>query len=140
MDIFKNKSSQKENRQPLLSLFLGMAVWFIDLNALYALPSLACKWGWFPFTVAGIPGLLVIEGIITLVSMLLMLYLIYLPWRNWRAYQTEKPQNNPRLLNDTEQNRHPMMAFIAMMLNSFFFLFIIAFFVPMITLNACIRG
>ncbi len=118
----------------------GIAIWFIDLNTVYALPSLACEWGWFPFTIAGIPGLVFIEAIITFIAMLLMSFMIYLPWRNWRKFQAAKPTDNPRLLQDTEKDRRSLMAFVAMLANSFFFLFILATFVPILALNACVRG
>ncbi len=128
------------NRMARWSLVLGITIWFVYLNTVYALPSLACTWNWFPFSVAGIPLLVLIEAIITLVAGLLMLLLIYLPWRNWRAFQTEKPTENPQMLQDTEKDRRPLMAFVAMLANSFFLLFMIATFVPMIALNACARG
>ncbi len=122
------------------SLVLGITLWFIDLNTVYALPSLACEWNWFPFTVAGIPALVFVEAIITLIAGLLMLLLIYLPWRNWRRFQTATPRDNPQMLQDTEKDRRPLMAFVAMLANSFFLLFMLATFVPMIALNACARG
>jgi hypothetical protein len=140
MNVPKAQLPKANERLTRLSLILGITVWFVDLNTVYALPSLACNWSWFPFTIAGIPGLVFVEGMITLIDLLLMLYLIYLPWRNWRAFQTEKPKDNPRMLHDTEMDRRSLMAFVAMLLNSFFFLFIIAFFIPMITLNACVQG
>ena len=63
--------------------------------------------------------------------------LIILPWRNWREFQTEKPPDNPRLLQDTEKDRRPLLAFVALLLNSLFFLFVVASFVPMLALNPC---
>jgi threonine/homoserine/homoserine lactone efflux protein len=140
MNLIKIHLIQADDRQTRWSLLLGVIVWFLDLNFVYSLPSLACEWGWFPFTILGIPGLIFVEMIITVIFMLVMLYLIYLPWRNWRKFQTEKRVDNSHLLSDTEKDRRPMLAFIAMALNSFFFLFVIAFFVPMISLNACVRG
>ncbi len=140
MDVPKVPLSKANERLTRLSLILGITVWFIDLNTVYALPSVACNWSWFPFTIAGIPGLVVVEGIITLIDLLVMLYLIYLPWRNWRAFQAERLKNNPQMLNETEKDRRSLMAFVVMLVNSFFFLFIIAFFVPMIALNACAQG
>ncbi len=136
MEVPKDRLSKSEEGLSGRSLFLGSVVWFIDLNAVYALPSLACNWGWFPFKIAGIPGLALVEGAITLVALLLMLRLIYLPWRNWRKLRA----GAPRALQAAEKDRRSLMAFVAMMTNSFFFLFIIAFFVPMITLNACALG
>ncbi len=123
-----------------LSMILGIAIWFFDLNTVYALPSVACTWGWFPFTILGIPGLVIVEAGINLVAMLLMLILIYLAWRNWRVFRAEKRTGNPHILNDTEKDRRALIAFTAMLMNSFFFLFIITFFVPMLTLNACLQG
>ncbi len=140
MNVSKGQLSRGNNRRTGLSLFLGITIWFIDLNAVYALTSVACNWNWFPFTVAGIPGLLVVEGLITLIAMLLMLVMIYLPYKNWRAYQSEKPKERAQRLKDTEKDRRPLMAFVTMLVNSFFFLFIIAFLVPMIALNPCALG
>lgn len=122
------------------SLALGILIWFLDLNTVYSLASVGCEWGWFPFTIAGIPGLVFVEGVITLVALLLMGWLIYLPWRKWRAYQTAPPGHNAQILNDTEKDWRPLTFFVSMLVNGFFFLFMIAFFVPMIALNACAKG
>lgn len=140
MDSAQGPLSKTEDRLSRWCLFLGMLLWFADLNTVYALPSLSCTWGWFSFTVAGLSGLAVVEAIITLIAMVLMSVLIYLPWRNWRKFQTERPMENPRMLNDTEKDRRSLIAFVAMLLNSFFLLFIVATFVPMLVLNVCARG
>jgi len=118
-------------------LFLGITAWFLALNTFNALTSLACKWGWFAFTVAGIPGLVFMQLLVTLIALALLLAAIYVPARNWRHYQSAKPGANPQLLHDTEQDRRPLVAFIAMTLNSFLFLFAIAYLIPLLTLNAC---
>ena len=140
MDLSSVPISAGEDRLTRWCLFLGITIWFIDLNTVYALPSLACQWGWFPFTIAGIPGLLMVEAMITLIAMLLMSFMIYLPWRNWRKFQSEKPRDNSRMLQDTEKDRRSLLAFVTMLLNSFFFLFLISTFVPIFALNACARG
>ncbi len=137
MDVTKANNLKANDRLSRRSLLFGVLVWFADLNIVYALSSVACKWRWFPFRIAGIPGLPFVEGAITMVSLLLMVYLIYLPWRNWRALQSQK-RKNPRALADTERSRESLMAFVAMLLNGFFFLFMIAFFVPLLALNACV--
>ncbi len=134
------QADKTSNRLARWSLVLGITLWFVDLNTVYALPSLACEWNWLAFMILGIPGLVFVEAAITLVSMLLMLVMIYLPWRNWRAFQTEKPTDNPQLLQDTERDRRPLMAFVAMLANSFFLLFMIATLVPLFALNVCARG
>jgi uncharacterized membrane protein len=140
MDLSSVPISESEDRLTRWCLFLGITIWFIDLNMVYALPSLSCEWGWFRFTIAGIPGLVMIETIITLIAMLLMSVMIYLPWRNWRKFQTEKPTANPEILQDTEKDRRSLLAFVAMLLNSFFFLFMIATLVPILALYVCARG
>lgn len=132
--------SKTEERLTRWCLFLGIIVWFIDLNTVYALSSLSCEWSWFAFTVAGIQGLVVIEAMITLIAMLMMAFMIYVPGRNWRKFQTAKVTDNPPLLEDTEKDRRPLLAFVAMLLNSFFFLFLIATFVPLAVLKVCARG
>lgn len=140
MDLSSVPLSKNEERLTRWCLFLGITIWFIDLNTVYALPSLSCQWGWFRYTIAGIPGLVMIEAIITFIAMLLLSFMIYLPWRNWRKFQTEKPTANPQILKDTEKDRRSLLAFVAMLLNSFFFLFTIATFVPIFALNVCARG
>ncbi len=140
MNLAKPDIPKTDDRWPRWSLFLGILIWFTDLNTVYALPSISCQWGWFPFNIARVPGLVVVEAIVTAVSMLLMLLLIFLPWRNWRKFQTAQPLHNPELLRDTEKDRHSLMAFVAMVANSFFFLFIIATFVPIFALHACVSG
>jgi hypothetical protein len=60
-----------------------------------------------------------------------------LSWRQWRSFQTEKPVQNPDMLRDTELYWRPLMAFIAMMLDSFLLLYSIAVFIPLLSLKAC---
>jgi threonine/homoserine/homoserine lactone efflux protein len=140
MDISTAQPTQYDGRRTSRSFFLGIAIWFLDQNIIYALPSLACKWNWFPFSIAGLSGLQVVELIFTLITLALMSILIYLPWRNWRSFQSERPPENPEMLQDTEKDRRPLDAFIVMGLNSFFLLFTIASFVPIFALNACTHG
>src|SRR5215208_6425759 len=129
--------SQAEEQQTRKSLFLGILIWFLHLNILNALISVSCKWGGLTFPVGGLSGLQILEVVITLITVLAMLYFIYLPWRNWRHFQTEKPTNNPQLIQDTEEKRQALMAFIAMVLNGFFVLYIIATFVAFFALKTC---
>ncbi len=117
-----------------------MTVWFLQLNTLNALTSVSCNWGWFSASIAGMPGLRFVQMLITLVALALMLLLIYLPFRNWRRWLTEKAADGHRTLENTENDRRAMLAFIAMLLNGLFFLFVIATFVPMFALNACGPG
>ena len=140
MSVQKVQLSKADERQTTLSLYLGITVWFLHLNAVYALASVACKWGWLSFTVAGLPALELVLTIITFIALLLMLLMIYLPWRSWRKFQSEKPRDNPQMLQDTERDRRPLAAFIAMLLNSLFFLFIIATFVPIFALDVCAQA
>ncbi len=119
------------------SLFLGITIWFLHLNALNALTSISCNWGWFSDRVAGMPGLRFVQMIITLIALALMLLLIYLPFKSWRRFLTEKSPGDHHTLEETEKDRRSMLAFIAMLLNGLFFLFVIASFVPLFALNAC---
>src|SRR4051812_3981224 len=98
MRLFTTLRVRNDERQTWSSLLLGVIVWFLCFNVVYGLESVACRWGWFPFTVAGIPGLRVVQLLITLLSMLLLLLYIYLPWREWRKFQTAKPRDNPHML------------------------------------------
>jgi hypothetical protein len=119
------------------NLLIGIIVWFVHLNVTYGLASLACRWGWFSLIVAGVSGIQLVETIITLITMSLMLFLIYLPWREWRGFQNQEPPANPHLLEDTEKDRRALVAFIVMLLNSFFFLFVVGLFVPIFALRPC---
>jgi len=118
-------------------LILGIIVWFVHLNVVYSLASLACTWGWLSLTIVGMSGLQLVETIITLLTLPLMLFLIYLPWREWRRFQSAEPPSNPHILEDTEKDRRPLVACIVMLLNSLFFLFIIGWFVPIFALRPC---
>jgi hypothetical protein len=129
--------AKPNERQSLWSLFLGIAIWFLHMNLFNALISLSCKWGWLTFAIGDLSGLQFLEAMISLITILVMLLLIYLPWRYWRSFQTEKPRDNPQLLRDTEEDRRPLMAFIATLLNGFFFLFVIGTFVAIFALKSC---
>lgn len=129
--------TKAEEQQMRRSLFLGITIWFLHLNLLNALISVSCKWGGLTFPVGALSGLQVLALVITLITVLLMLYFIYLPWQQWRSFQTTQPARNPELLQQTEEDRPPLLAFIAMLLNSFFVLYILATFVPMIALKTC---
>src|SRR4051794_3735459 len=110
-------------------LLLGIIVWFVHLNVVYNLASLACTWSWLAFTIVGISGLQLVETIITLIALPLMLFLIYRPWRAWRTFQTHPPPANPHMLEDTEKDSRSLAACMIMLLNCLFFLFVIAWFV-----------
>ena len=129
--------AEPNERQSQWSLFLGILIWFLHFNILNALISVSCKWGWLTFPVAGLSGLQFVEAIISLIALLAMIFMIYLSWRYWRSFQQETPRNNPQLLQDTEEDRRPLAAFIAMLLNSFFILFVIGTFVATFALKTC---
>lgn len=133
----RTQVTQAEEQQTRKSLFLGILVWFLHLNILNALISVACKWGGPTFPVGGLSGLQFLELVITLITIALMVYFIYLPWRQWRSFQTRQPSKNPKMLQETEEDRPPLVAFIAMALNGFFALYILATFIPAIALQAC---
>jgi hypothetical protein len=129
--------SEPSEQQTRWSLFSGILIWFLHLNTLNTLTAISCKWGWFSYNIAGIPGLQFVEGLITLLAILLMGVAIFLPWRMWRSFQDEKPVNNPELFRDTEEDRRSLMAFVTMLVNSFFLLFLLASFVPLMAFKTC---
>jgi uncharacterized membrane protein len=132
--------AEPNEQQTKWSLFVGIAIWFLHLNLINALISVACKWGWYTFPVGSLSGLQFVVVLISLIALLLMLVVIYLPWRYWQSFQTEKRWDPSQTLQRTDEDRRPLMAFIAMILNGFFFLFVIGTFVPMFTLKACGQG
>ncbi len=129
--------SKPSDKQTLLSIFLGITIWFLHMNIVNALISIECKWGGLTAPFGALTRLQILSAVITLIALLAMLFLIFLGWRNWRNFQTEKPSTNPDMLRDTEEYRRPLMAFIAMTLNGFLALYIIAVFVPVFSLKAC---
>lgn len=131
------KLTRAEEKQTRRSLFLGITIWFLYQNTINTLTSLSCTWNWFRFDVAGLPGLQFVAFLIGLVALLGMAFLIYLPWRNWQRFQTETPPRNPAMLEQTEEDRRPLMAFVTMLLNGFFLLFILATLVPMLVVHGC---
>ncbi len=140
MNVSKADIPKGDDKWTRWCLFLGITIWFTDLNTVYALPSLACQWGWFSFKFAGLSGLVIVEGIISLVAILLILLMIYLPWRDWHRVRAERAAQGPGILTETEKDRHSLMPFVVVLVNAFFLLFIIATFVPMVLLNACAQG
>jgi hypothetical protein len=129
--------SKPSEQQTRWSLFLGITVWFLHLNIVNALISVSCKWGGLTVPVGALSRLQIVAAIISVITLALMFFFIYLPWRNWRSFQTEQPPKNPDLMRDTEIYRRPMMSFIAMSLNSFLFVYVLASLVPIFTLKAC---
>jgi hypothetical protein len=137
MKATATQALENEERQMKRVLLASTLLWFLYLNLVYAIASLSCKWGWFAGKVAGLSTLVLFETIVTLLALLLMAYLVYLPWQRWRAYQAQRPPGNPHLLADTEKSNHPLVAFIALALNSFYLLFMLAAFVPIFSLLPC---
>jgi hypothetical protein len=131
------KLTQEEEQQTRRSLFLGITIWFLYQNTINTLTSLSCNWNWFRFDVVGLPGLQFVALLIGLAALLGTAFLIYLPWRNWQRFQRRSPFRNPAMLEQTEEDRRSLMAFVAMLLNGFFLLFIIATLVPMLVVHGC---
>lgn len=125
--------SEKRDRSTWWSFLAGIVIWFVHLNVVYPVTSVACKWGWFPFAVGPISGLQAIQTLLTAIAVVLLSVTIYVPWRTWRRSQTEEAH----LLRQTERDRRPLMAFVTMMLNSTFLIYAIATFVPVLALNPC---
>jgi threonine/homoserine/homoserine lactone efflux protein len=122
-----------DDRTTRRNLLLGVVVWFAHLNLVNALTSLTCQWGWFSFTIAGIPGLRFIQLTISLIAGLIFAYLIYQSWRVWRPARA----NGQQTLTQTEADRRSLMAFVTMLLNGLFFLFMLASLVLVLSINAC---
>lgn len=78
-------------RQPRLSrplwfsLLAGPFVWLAQLTIVYALASLACEWGMFPFSAAGLTGLQIVQLAVTAVAVAIMLVPLVQGVRRQRA-------------------------------------------------------
>jgi hypothetical protein len=124
---------QHSDRQTILSLIAGTVIWFLHLNIVYPLTSVACKWEWFPFTDAGMTGLRTVQLVITFIAAVLIFVTIYLPWRSWRRFQTDAQH----IMSQTEKDRRPLLAFITMALNMFLLAFVVTSMVPTLVLSPC---
>lgn len=138
MDLAKRVLTSDEDKQSKRALVLGIVIWFLHLNVAYALASVSCRWTWLSFSVAGVPALSLVEILLTLVAMTLTGGLILVSWRNWRRHQTERPPQNPEMLEDTEKDRRPLLASVVMGSNAFFILFELATLVIILALKPCV--
>src|SRR5215208_6624894 len=123
-------TSRSSDRQTWRSLLFGSLIWFLHLNLVYPLTSLTCKWNWFTSGIAGLSGLQTVQIFITIIAAALLLITIYQPYRSWREYRTD----TEHILTQTEQHRIPLMAFVTMLSNSIFLLFVVASLVPILAL------
>ncbi len=124
---------QKDQSKTRRSLIYGMLLWFVHLNAVNALSSVACKWGWLDFHVADMPGVQLVDVIITVVAAVLMALLIYIPWKNWQRLKTSRRET----LEEAEVDRGAFTSFLAIGVNSFLLLFMLAVLVPIFALRGC---
>jgi hypothetical protein len=130
-----NTQSKQEhpNRLIWLGLVGGTIVWFLHFNIDYPLTSLACRWGWFPWTVAGMPGLKVVQLTVSIVSAVLVASLGWLCLREWRRTGSDEDDEK----RETEAVRMSFMAFVVALLNGLYLVIIVLSMVPILTLNAC---
>ena len=140
MMVSTTEPMDREEQYTWRSLFGAIAVWFLHQNIVYGLASLSCVWGRLSVRIGNATMLQVAETVLTLIAMLLMLYLIYLPWRDWQRSQSGRPPQNPQMLEETERDRRPLIAFITMLTNGFFLLFILGSFVPIWALKPCVQS
>lgn len=109
------------------SLGAGVAVWLLHLMIVYPLTSLTCEWGWFPFTVAGLDGLQIIQIIVTIIAAAITIVAGYLGLQNARQLRTTA----------VNADRHYFMAWLALALNILFAALIVIAIVPIVTLPIC---
>ncbi len=133
MSILSGENVKASDRHTWRYLVAGVAIWFLYFTTVYPMTSLACNWGWFPYTIAGVPGLRVVQIVVTLVALVLVAIVIYLPWRNWR--QLHAAQSDA--IEAAGLNRHLFAAFVTAIVNGFFLLFVLTSFVPILVLNPC---
>ncbi|MFT3894675.1 MAG: hypothetical protein QM730_23850 [Anaerolineales bacterium] len=129
--------SQPSEKQAQWCLILGILVWFLHLNIVNSLISVSCKWGRLNDSVAGMTRQQLLITLFSLLAVVLTLFFMYLSWRYWRSFQTERPTINPEMLEDTEKYARPLLAFIAMLLNCFFAVYILATLVSTFSLKVC---
>ncbi len=131
------KLEPKQQQQTQRSSFLGMLVWFLDFMVTYALNSVACQWHWLTNTIGYMDVLQFLEVIIAAIALAVIAYLTYVPWRIWRSVQQKPPMQDSHTFEHTEEDRGALLSFLAIGMNSFFFLFAIATLVLMFSFTAC---
>lgn len=131
------KLPQKDQQQTQRSLLLGMLIWFLDLTVLNALNSVACEWHWLTNMIGWMDVLQFLEIAVSIVALALIGYLTFVAWRSWRSVQRKQPAQDEHTFEHTEQDRGALLSFLAMGLNSFLFLFVIATLVLMFSFTAC---
>ncbi len=110
------------------SLAAGTAVWVIHLLLVYALTSLTCEWGWFPFEVGGLAGLKVVQISITLVTGAVTILAGSFAFQNQR-----------RLADATraDSGRHYFMARLGLALNLIYTALIAVSLIPILIIPPC---
>lgn len=110
------------------SLLSGFVVWVIHLMIVYSLTSLACEWGWFPFTVVGLAGLKIVQIVVTVIAAMVIGLGGYYALRNReRLGDSEIP----------EANRHHFMVYLGLALSMLFFALVAISIIPILVLPAC---
>ena len=137
MTTSTTKLPPKEQQQTQRSMLLGMLVWFLDLTVLNALNSVACEWHWLTNMIGWMDVLQFLEIAVSIIALALIGYLTFMAWRNWRTVQRKQPAQDEHTFEHTEQDRGALLSFLAMGLNSFLFLFVIATLVLMFSFTAC---
>lgn len=122
-----------DDRDTRRSLLVGFLAWFAHLNLVFPLTSLACKWGWFPHEILGMPGLKAVQVMLTIIAALVLAVTILSTWRIWRRFQTD----GAHAVENTQDDRRPLLAFVTMLLNGLFMLYVVASLVPILTLQPC---
>ena len=122
------------DRKIWLGLILGIAVWFLHLNVVNSLNSFACEWKWFPFTIAGITGLRFVHIVISLIAAVLIIGVIVFAWREWRPALDQRDD----ALTRTSADRHLLIAFVTLLLNTGFLIYTLASLVMIVSLNPCV--
>lgn len=118
-------------RQLWFGVAVGPIVWAIHLVVVYALVSLACNWRFFSFNMLGIPGIIFILTVVTLVMGAVVLYGGLLSWRNRRLIEEEA-----QILGRREE-RHYFLAYSGVLLSALFFLAILVALIPAFVLGPC---
>lgn len=117
-----------KSRNLWLSLAAGVVVWVIHLFVVYALTSLTCVWGWFPFEVGGLSGLQVVHIVVTIIAALITVMAGFLAFQNKKRLREQIP---------ADTNRHYFMAQLGVALNLLFTALILLSLIPILSLPAC---
>lgn len=126
-------ATEKANERGWLALIVGTVIVSAHFMVVYAASSLTCRWGWLPGKTVGIPSLQFFQMLVTFLAGVLIGGLIAITYRDWHSTQVDERGEE----SQQAAARLPLLAFITMLVNTSYLLFILMSLVPILTIQQC---